>query len=281
MFMNIGGRMKFFKLLLVLLLAFTMLGVVGCEDDDDQTSTGLYLVDPFEEGGETINGLDWAVIGSMDNSFKDNDVSYIYVLPLYDSIWDEPYPFLQDISLTIGGEEITLEMFSDSEFYSIPLWVGAVTMTTGATFTYNLSVTEVNGTSHSYSANLASVYPTTTFNWPDTIVQGGAVEVSWTLPQNNQYQLANCTSYDFYYENDDEYEKELVNSIRSYTFPANCVDDFGVGTEYDYCIDQINQTTNGRFLVVSGYSNYMEYYKKGAPSHIERVERFKRILNLK
>jgi hypothetical protein len=120
---------------------------------------------------------------------------------------------------------------------------------------------------------------------PGEFIPGDPVPFNWTLANSNQYQIATVDTY--YYEwstnneYEDEYSVELSNTLRSYTFPANCVDDFGDDTEYFFSIDQVNQTVNGRFVAVSTFSDYMDYYKKGGITKEAHAIRLLKTLGLR
>ena len=259
-----------------------MLGVVGCEEDSDPTSTGLFNFDTDNPGDNDFSGIDWAVVASAGDESK--LASSVFIVPMYDSIWLDPYPYVESISLTINGDAYTPEMLGDDGFYT-PMWWVNVDMAQGEEYPFQLNVTELDLTSHTYTANVTSVTATSTFTYPGYFVPGEPVTFDWTLANSNQYQIATVDTY--YYEwstnneYEDEYTAELSNSLRSYTFPANCVDDFGDDTGYMFSIDQVNQTVNGRFVAVSTFSDYMDYYKKGGITKEAHAIRLLKTLGLR
>ncbi|MBN2830397.1 MAG: hypothetical protein JXR56_08770 [Candidatus Cloacimonetes bacterium] len=257
--------MKYLKLVLILILAIAALGIVGCgEDDDNNTNTGPYIFDPTNPADANISGIDWAVIATNYGDYdKDNTESAVFIMPMYDSIWTLAYPFVNDISLTINGVSITLSLFGYDGIY-MPVWYGEVSMPEGETYPFTLNVTELNGTGHTYSADLKTIFTTDTFTYQNYYVPGEALNFSWSLPGSNQYQMATASSYAYDWINDteyeDEYSVELSNTLRTFSFPANCVNNYGDYTDYYFSIDQYNQAINGRFLAMSTYSDYMDYY---------------------
>jgi hypothetical protein len=270
-----------------------MLGIVGCGEDDDNDNgvhSGPYLFDPSDPNDANISGIDWAVVATNYGSYnKENTNSGIFVVPMYDSIWTQAYPFVNSISLVISGDTsdytVDLTLLGYDGFY-MPIWFGEVNITEGAVFPFTLNVTELNNTAHTYTANLMTTYSTDTFTYPNYFVPGETLNFSWTLPASNQYQIASAESYYYNWVNDteyiDEYSVELSNTLRTFTFPANCVTNYGDDTDYCFCIDQYNQTINGRFLAISSYSDYMDYYTvKGDITMEQHILRLIKTLKLR
>jgi len=238
-----------------------MLGVVGCEEDSDPTSTGLFNFDTDNPGDNDFSGIDWAVVTSSYFELKQETDNLVYIVPMDDSIVDGVYPYVSNITLTIDNAVFNPTIMEIDGIY-LPIWYVEILITEGAEFEFQLDITEINNTVHNYTANLTTVHSTNTFSFPANYFEGETLETSWTLDASNQFQVASAYSEDYstIFGSDDSYETEISNSLRSFAFPANCVDRFSDYTDYEFSVDQYNQAKNGGFLALSTSTDYKYYY---------------------
>jgi len=227
--------------MLIVLLAMLALSACG-DDDNDNGLTEIPDINP--------ENFDWDIY-ILDIAGDDRE-DYYYVtcdwLGNEDAITEQDQFSIQfndaePIILSgwgwFGEWSFSAEAFlSPGTNYNVKLLKNSVQVTSG-----NIK------TAYRAYGNFPSYYnPTTT------------AELSWTLSDNNQYQVAGVSSYSEDYEDYDDAMEDLDPSDRTYTIPANAVQHFGDYTEYELLIMEMNFTQNGRtaFMAVQGSSNYYE-----------------------
>lgn len=110
-------------------------------------------------------------------------------------------------------------------------------------------------------ANLRIVYPVTG-SFPEFYNPTMSSTMTWSLYDDNEEQVASLSSVNMenIWEDDDYYEtSQLSPSARSFTFPANAVDDFGTATQFTMDITQLNVNTVNDVMLMSGHSAYQSY----------------------
>ena len=103
--------------------------------------------------------------------------------------------------------------------------------------------------------------PTVTF--PSTFDPTKTAKMTWQMSGDNQYQVASLYAGD-----NDEYNKNIAASARTYTFPKDAVSSTGADSEYGMMLTEINFETAGR-VAFSSFSFTMQEYGNGVPVKFE------------
>jgi hypothetical protein len=235
-------RHVFFLLLVVLATLF----ISGCNETDSNNPTDVVISDPDDI---TSAVADWLLVfGTGDYEDKtENAILLNYLkatdLPLYTDVF----------TVEVNGVSLDLQ-----SFMGVPgLYYTTYNLTEGATYTI---VLKKNGT-QILSTSQKMVYGAEV-TFPNTYDPTTSAPLSWTLPDNNQYQFAGISSFKSNYPDEDdtdEYFVQLPVTSRSYTIQANAVDDFGAETEYSLGVEQLNYHITNRIAVMSFYEDFESY----------------------
>lgn len=210
-------------LLGVLLLALSFM-LTACDGDDDENG-----FDPTNIAGINADNADW-IVNLM--AIVQNAKSRQYM-----------------VMVTYTGDNTTLQPtdMTTLEVDGTPLsWMSSQPgyYHTQTLFTpgqsYSLAF-KFNGTLKASTDFTIPWVADGTF--PASFNPAQSAEISWTMSHNNQYQVAgvNSSKYVSSTENySDEYIKSIPTSARSFSIPANSVQDFGAGTNYTMFVDEIN-----------------------------------------
>ncbi len=108
---------------------------------------------------------------------------------------------------------------------------------------------------------------------PQTYNPSQAVQLNWSLSNNNQYQFAGVTSFkEGEPDMEDEYFRQLAPSARTFIVPANAVNDFGNETIYTLGIDQVNFKIENRISLMSVQSVTDAYPKHLSPQNRQALK---------
>lgn len=223
---------KFFILALLAIIALGLF-VTACNEDND-------ITDPED--------AIWGVgISRIDNKTETHGVSVTWL--------GEEADFVMPSSLTIeiGGNPISLMQYGQA-------WMGETTLNPGQVYNVKLVI---NGNTMC-DTDLRTVYEAVG-DFPPTYDSTESAEVSWTLSNDNERQVATASSFSLKY-NTDSYEQVLSPSDRSFTFPAEAVEDFGAGTSFTLGISQMNIKTVNDVMLISSQGITESYMGKSGSS---------------
>ena len=242
--------MKKFVFLLSIAMLVILLAISGCKKDKDNDGlTGIPDITPAN--------FDWDIY-ILDLSGMGEDQREDSYFVSCDWLGNQSAITQSDV-LTIqfnDGTPITLQNYG----YWFGEWsfVAEAMLNPGAS--YNVKLFK-NGTQQA-SGTIKTAYRCYA-NFPAYYNPSTTAELTWSLNNNNQFQTAGVSSYGEWSGEEEEYDEhfvELSPSARSYTIPANAVDNFGEWTEYELLVMQINFTKSGRsaFMAVQGQGNSYE-----------------------
>ena len=223
--------------LLILISAFLLFS--GCGKDDNDAITGIPEVTPED--------YDWN-INILDSTFFHSDSEF---LVLAHWLHENSAITADDVfTIDVDGETHELEGSLFLGHWSFAAWVE---MTPDAQ--YDLIFKKNGNTVAAKSLRLPHRADVT---FPANFDPNEAASLNWQMAGDNEYQIASLTANHFETEEDERYEA-ISTSARSFTFPANAVENFGPGTEYYLRLMQMNFEKSGRvaFIGVSwGSWNY-------------------------
>lgn len=247
---------KLWLLLIVLLAAFSLL-IVACGDDDENND----ITNPDD--------ADWAIsfIQIPDEIHRENGYWFnAFWFGAADAITTSDV-----FTLSIDGVDTPVQLYSyDSEWsvsgYNIMLSPGS---------SYPI-VFAKNGTTI-ISKTVTMPYAATC-SFPVDYDPTQSASISWSLAGNNQTQAVtvSASNWDGSYDDYDEEVYSISNTARSYTIPANAVQDLGVGTEFELSVIQTNSYFSGRvylFTMQGEYALYGDYVKQAQknPSMLRKL----------
>lgn len=238
----------FVPLVSVLLLVSFSLFIISCSSSDDKKDSGS-ITDIFGIGDiEDLDPSKWDFyLGVMHDEDWDDygrDMGYYITV-----VQINPQAATGNLTVKVDGNTVQMENWG---FY----WFGPADLQEGQTYNFSLDTGNKQ-----YSASLQIPYNITSATFPSTFQVDQSHTVSWTLANNNKNQIAEAWSYYWDWDEDQEshYYKELKPSDRQFTFPANCVEDFGPETEYDLGILQIDYKMANKLVAVA-MTGAFEYY---------------------
>jgi hypothetical protein len=203
----------------------------------------LTACDELENVTEPENAK-WSVfVTSMDQGKEDTHaVMVMWIGPAAD------YVAPTSVELKIDGTAATLE-----EWYGY--WFGGLTLNPGQRYEFELIIDGVTVVkTRQYVVYDADVVFPMTFNPTLT------AHTYWTLEGNSDSQMASAYALDPEDPLDDEtVDQELLPADREYTFPANIVQDHGVGTIFTLEITQMNYKYVDDVLVATAQAAYQDY----------------------
>lgn len=243
-----------------------LLAFIGCEDiySDDDTE---FI--PTGPSAITSSRADWTI--SISPIFGGSSPS-AHLVMLYCLNLINPPTSPTPINLKIDGSQVPMSLF----FYIPGVFSGITDLQQGETydieFIYN-NVLKVDTTIRiAYIPNA---------NFPQSFASNQSAFLSWQLAGSNQYQFVGARSENESTDQDSDYVKQIEPNIRSYTIPANAVQDYGPGTEYTLGVDEVNFKVVNRIAVMSIASDARNYHGKSITNKVSyNYHKSKKILHL-
>lgn len=235
------------KLWLLLALAFVALFALSAcgDDDDDNNVTGLPEVTESEfdwdiyfievEGGESARM--YSVYADYLGNPGDLSQEDVYMMEIGDQmleLWGYEGSFYAHTELT-AGQQYNVKFMKNSTVLS--------------------------------SADVRMPYQSSTA-FPAVFDPSQDTSFSWSMQNSNQYQYAGADVFNWETEEDDEYIVVLNKEARSFTVPANALEDLGPDAEYSLFLGQLTFVEKGRFAFSSFYIDskyYGEEYNTMSP----------------
>jgi hypothetical protein len=235
---------KLWMLLIVILAAFSLF-IVACGGDDGNND----ITNPDD--------AEWVLMFMQVPDFN-REVGY-----WFDAYWNGASTAItaSDVfQLTIDGSDVPVELYNYDNEWSVTAY--NLMLTPGST--YSVVFTKNGNTIISKSVKMP--YPSTC-DFPATYNPTESVSLNWTMDGNNQLQYVSvsASNWENTTDNYDEEMYQVSNSARSYTVPANAVQDLGVGTEYELGIIQMNNYFSGKVYLYTMQGSgvyYTDSFKK-------------------
>jgi hypothetical protein len=231
--------LKISSFLLILILG--MFFVTSCSKDTKATA----IISPDQV---TASTADWILIAGnwVDPSGKAVQSVKVYPTNITSFIG-------YTLVLKIDGVELPLIHDSD-----VPYWSGTADLEQGQTYDFHVFITDpVSEVTTEYSAS-AKMVDIVEAQFPDPYHLNTNTPISWTLAHDSQYQQVYVTSSGP--ENQiDEYEKRVDSNLRTFTIPANCVDNYGSGSVITLEVNEFNYTKAGKLALFTASSAVADY----------------------
>jgi hypothetical protein len=225
----------------LLALSFSLVACGGDDDDDD--------FDPTDIAGINADNADW-IVNLM--AIVQNEKSREYMVMVNYTGDNTTLQPTDMVTLEIDGTPLSWMSAMPGYYHTQTLFVPGQTYS----MKFKFNSTEKANTNFTIPWVCDGTFPST-FN------PAQASEMSWTLSNNNQYQVAgvNASKYVSSTENYfDEYIKSISTSARSFSIPANSVQNFGAGTSYTMFVDEINFKNVNRIAFL-GWESDMTVYQ--------------------
>ncbi len=221
---------------LSLLLIFA---VVGCFKDDDaanSNNSSSYFDIDFDKYA-------WIIEVSNENNGTSGTTRGIGIY--YD---DFDFNDVPEVQLKIDGTPYQL-----NRNQAMSWWVTSADLMPGVTYNFEFIADGKN-----YNADLKICHdPEVIF--PDQIEENKDAHVTWTLEEDSKYQLMFAAAGEIG-EDDEEYFTEIGTGVREFSFPANCVENWGIpGMPLELTIWEMNITFKDDLLLRSHGTSTIEY----------------------
>jgi len=254
--------MKKTSLIIGLLLVLSLIFIGACKKKSSDDLTG--------PGEITPANTDWDILIMQTGDGGKLNPYYIMLDWLGDATaLNEGDTF----SLTLDGNTVPLGAFSYGGFWYIS---GETELNPGQTYALKFFH---NGTQKA-SANVQMPYAASA-TFPQNFSPGASANVTWSLSNNNQYQYVGVSAYLYVPQGQslfDEYFKFIDPSARSYTLPANAVDNLGTGTMYELYVSQVNFARDGRTAITTHQTQYHSYNSKQEKDILDLYKNAKRAI---
>jgi hypothetical protein len=256
--------MKKLSTFLVFALALGALLTTSCKSNSNNNIVG--------PGDITPANTDWEIMFFETPGGKAAEYSISV------NYWQEQTDILatDTFHMMIDDVEVPLTTYNFGGYWSI--W-GTVELNPGQTYAVKLYKNDTQIT----SANLMMPYNATA-TFPTSFDPAQSTSFSWTLSNNNQYQFAGASAYQYVQGGDSNYDdaiEDISPSARSHTVPANGIQDFGAGTWFELLVGQMNYVRNGRNAFEAYQDQYTEFETKASqPDLQERIARVRRIIRM-
>ncbi len=227
--------MSRYWMLMILLLGFFMLFTVSCgptdsSDDEIDTPTSIYDISPTV--AEWVIGFN--TLGGKSPYF----ITAFWIGGL------NPPDFNDTAELIINGEVVDIISL-------IPgVWIGECNVTPGSICTVKYVYEGVTKT----ETTLKMVNLITDSDFPEPYNPAQSATFTWSLPVNNDHQIAGVTAYtevEGGEDYEDDYTKEIPVTARTFTVPANPIANVPAGAEYSLGISEVNFKVNNRTALMS------------------------------
>ncbi|MCB5272010.1 MAG: hypothetical protein LHW56_09230 [Candidatus Cloacimonetes bacterium] len=234
--------MKKLTILLLLVMVSALMLFTACAKDDDDVITGIPDITPAN--------YDWDIT-IMDADFKAADYM----------IWAD---WLGNSSAIDVNDEFTLEIDGTSHDLMGGYDEGDWSFFTLAEF---IPGTQYNMIFKKNDVQVASqtvkIPYTANATFPSTFDPTKTAKVTWQLTGDSKYQGISLFTSD-----NDEYNKNLAPSDRSFTFPKNAVNPPATDAGYGMMIQEANFEKSGR-VAFSSFSFTMQEYGQGVTAKFE------------
>ncbi len=237
-------------ILLIVLMGFIMLFTTACGNGDSNNNNNT-ITTPIGIEDLTPGVAEWAIM-LLGGDFKSTyQVSVVW-------IGGTTLPQIGDNAvLLINNNNVTLQSYSPGVLF------GSCEATQGADatikFVYN-DVTKIDST----------IKPVTVINGADFPTSYNPTQSStftWTLPTNNQHQVAGVSAYKDNYPAESwsgENMKEIEIGARSYTVPANPIANVPEGAAYTLGVSEVNYKIVNKIALLSINGAWSDQYMKNA-----------------
>lgn len=244
--------MKKLTIMLLLVLVSVFLLVGGCgKDNDDDGDNGISGIPDI-----TPANYDWYVYFLDYSTFDFRSNEYL--------IWAE---WLGNSSAITEEDVFTLDINGETHGFQGGYYFGEWSFNAMAELEpgtqYNL-VFKKNGNTVA-SQTMRMPYQAEV-SFPATFDPTKTASMTWEMAGNNKYQVVSL--YSESYDDDDDWDKSIAVSARSFTFPANAVESYGPDTEYGMMLAQMNFEKTGR-IAFSSISFASEEYGSGAHTKLD------------
>jgi len=219
-----------------------VISACGSDDDDNGGITGIPEID--------AESYDWEILIIRVNEMPILRGSYlIYAdwLGDYAAISSE-----DDISIQFGDQNYDLTGYDYDGS-----WVFSTYLELNAGQEYNV-ILRKNGSSVSTANVKIPFYADVDF--PYHIDPSQATRLDWYMDGDNEYQVLSLFSFGEDWDQEDDWERLIPSSSRSYIIPANTVSDYGPDTEYELMLVQMNFEKSGRVAYLSSSIAKMTYF---------------------
>ncbi|MCB5252708.1 MAG: hypothetical protein RBR69_05620 [Candidatus Cloacimonadaceae bacterium] len=243
-------------LLLVMVSAFLLFSGCGKDDDDDNGDggiSGLPDITPANYDWD-IYFLDYAAVDFRADEYM---------------IWAD---WLGNSSAISEDDVFTLDINGETQEFWGGNYFGEWSFSTMANLEQGTQydiVFKKNGNTVA-SKTLRMPYRANV-NFPASFDPTQTASMDWEMAGNNKYQIVSLYSESEMEDEDDDWEKSIPNSARSFTFPENAVEGFGPETGYDMMLSQANFEKSGR-IAFSSISFAAEFYGYGEPAKLDASE---------
>lgn len=242
----------FLLLLMVIISAFL---ITGCGDSNDDNNNNNNI--PTNPDDITFANADWFVSFIGIGGVKANVYNSVMVYYLNPS----DIPTNEDVVvLKVDNIDVNLQPIG----WLPGLYSASVNVNEGQSYNIELLF---NGTSKVNTPLTMAYIPAASF--PANYSYNQSANINWSMGGNNQYQFVGASSFGPGTDQYSDYSKQLTNSVRSYTIPANSVTNYGVGTEYHLDIDQTNYKNVNRIALMSFTNDSSFYGAKGSELTLE------------
>lgn len=241
-------------LALIVILAAMSLFITACGDDDDNND----ITNP--DDAEWVITL-FQIPDNLRAGF------------MFEAWWNGAATAITEadvFTVTIGGTNIPVESyFYANEWvisgYDFPLQPGT-----------EYEVKFFKNGNQIVAKTVKTCYPASC-TFPGVYNPAETLTLNWNLTNNNQTQFVSVSSTN--YPTNTNYDEELYqvsNSARSYTIPANAVQDMGVGTDYELGILEFNHYISGTCYLTTTQGAGASY-ESMLSAKIQRLERARKL----
>jgi hypothetical protein len=237
--------MKGSFLLLLLTILISSFLLVSCGPEDEE-------IDPEDVFNLTSEDADWMVSfvgGAGIDKATEQMIMVSYMGEVSDITADDV------TRLTMNGVDLTLQSIIPGIYVA-----SGVQVDPGVTLAWKFYFNnQLKG-----SVSLPLPYHCVG-SFPATFDPAESASISWTLDHENQYQVAGANSSKYVSATEiltDEYIKSIPVTNRSFTVPANSIQDFGEGTNHSLFIDQLNYKLDNRIAFVAWNGSDHSYQKE-------------------
>jgi len=241
---------KLWFLMIVILAAFSLF-ISACGDDDDDDN--IDITNPDD--------ADWVLAFFQ---LPDNLRSGF----MFEAWWNGESTAITEadvFTLEVGGTSIPVESY----FYANEWIISGYDFPLNTGTTYEVKFYK-NG-NLIVSKNVKTCYPASC-DFPATYNPTQATTLNWTVPENNHTQFISVSSNNSTYTDFDEELFQVSNSTRSYTIPANSVQGFGAGTDYELAVMEYNNYVSGTTYITLN-QGVGATYEAMLKAKLQRLER--------